>query len=481
MKILIITLLATGLFSTINHTAAQQLTKYQKWEQPSYFRGFNVGLWCSDSECEKTQDDINALKNTGANLAQINVYGVGFRFPEHPYEINPEGIEWISRMVNFCRNAELQYTIAVRSGPGRYDVSDGIMSPIWGSENQYQVEMYGKMLKEIAVEFLPDTLFVGLNLTVEPDPYSEEYLSPADLKQTLTNNNVDLYQIYKTWIDSVRIVAPQLPLIVQSAQYSSPEYWGDPIFLKRQDDPFIVYDFHTYEPYMDFTHFEGINGVSYPVIAWNETIQDDVLWDKTFYTDVVFAKVKSFQQTYNVPIFMGEFGMLFPQHNGEKYLKDIYDIAINYKWHFALWSWRADGNNGEIHFNYERFDEVSGGANYWNIVNMFFLENTTAINNNEKNNVPTEYVLYQNYPNPFNPSTIISYQLPVSSRTTIKVFDVLGNEVTTLVYKEQSAGEYKVNFNCNELVSGVYYYQLNINSLKYSKVFSDTKKLILIK
>ena len=145
---------------------------------------------------------------------------------------------------------------------------------------------------------------------------------------------------------------------MQSAQYSSPEYWGDPVFIQKQDDPFIVYDFHTYEPYMDFTHFEGINGVSYPVIAWNETIQDDVLWDETFYTDVVFAKVREFQLTYNVPIFMGEFGMLFPQTNGEKYLKDIYSIARRYNWHFALWAWRSDGTNGEVYFNYERFDEV---------------------------------------------------------------------------------------------------------------------------
>jgi Cellulase (glycosyl hydrolase family 5)/Secretion system C-terminal sorting domain len=468
-------------YSIFTPNEAQSLTKFQKWEQPSYFRGFNVGLWCSDSECEKTQNDINALKYTQANLAQINVYGVGFRYPEYPYEINSEGIEWISRMVNYCRNAKLQYTIAVRSGPGRYDVSDEIMSPIWEDENQYQVEMYGKMLKEIAEEFLPDTLFVGLNLTVEPDPYSSEYLSPADLKEALIKNNVDLYNIYKTWIDSVRTVAPQLPLIVQSTQYSSPEYWGDPVFIKKQDDPFIVYDFHTYEPFMDFTHLETINGASYPVRSWNETVQEEVLWDNTFYSDVVFAHVRAFQLAYNVPIFMGEFGMLLPQVTGEKYLLDIYKIARRYNWHFALWAWRSDGPNGEVYFNYERFDEVSRGGNYWGIVSTFFVDNTTAVYDNQKSVYPNTFKLFSNYPNPFNPSTVISYQLPVYAHIVLKVYDVLGNEMDILVNDEKPEGYYKVNFNTSKLASGVYYYQIKVFSSESSLIFMDTEKMILLK
>lgn len=483
MMILTKVIIASGIFIflIINYTAAQQLTKIQKWEQPNYFRGFNVGLWCSESDCEKTQEDIDLLKATGANLAQINVYGVGFRFPEYPYSINLEGIEWITRMVNFCRNAELQYIVAVRAGPGRYDVSDGIVRPIWNMESTDQVKMYGKMLKEMAEKFLPDTLFVGLNLTVEPDPFTQEYLSPEDLKQTLIDNEVDLYQIYKTWIDSVRNIAPALPLIVQSAQYSAPEYWKDPILIKKQADPYIVYDFHTYEPFDDYTHFATINGTTYPATAWNETREDDVLWDSTFYEDVVFANVKSFQQTHNVPVFMGEFGMLFPQNNSEKYLKDIYEIAINNKWHFALWSWRADGNSGEVDFNYERFDDVSQGSNYWNTVKSFFTDATTIINDNEKNKIPTDYVLNQNYPNPFNPSTVINYRLSVGGYTTLMVYDALGNEVAALVNEEQQVGQYQVKFDAKGLASGVYYYQLKINASGHSIGFMDTKKLVLLK
>jgi len=479
-QIEILLLAIAFLFSISIGNQAQSLSKIQKWELPNYFRGFNVGLWCSENDCEKTQEDIDALKNIGANLAQINVYGAGFRHEEFPYDINLEGIDWITRLVNFCRNTELQYTIAVRTGPGRYDVSDNIISPIWGKENTTQVKMYGKMLMEIAKKFLPDTLFVGLNLTVEPNPYSEQYLSPADLRQTLLDNEVDLYNIYKTWIDSVRTITPELPLIIQSAQYSSPEYWEDPVLIRKQDDPNIIYDFHTYEPFDDFTHFETINGSTYPATAWNETMQDYVLWDSTFYADVVFAKVKSFQKTHNVPIFMGEFGLLLPQNNGDKYLRDIYDMAINNNWHFALWSWRADGRYGEVYFNYERFDETTPGLNYWNTVKSFFSD-LTAVNANKSFDYPAGFKLFHNYPNPFNPSTVIRYEIPVGCQITIKIYDILGNEIEILLHEEQSAGYYEVNFYGSGLSSGVYYYQVKIMSLNHKIEHTDTKKMVLLK
>ena len=85
------------------------------------------------------------------------------------------------------------------------------------------------------------------------------------------------------------------------------------------------------------------------------------------------------------------------------------------------------------------------------------------------------YTLLQNYPNPFNPSTKIKYQIPDLSFVTIKVFDVLGNEIATLVNEELLAGEYEVDFNATILTSGIYFYQLN------SADFIQTKKMILLR
>ena len=98
---------------------------------------------------------------------------------------------------------------------------------------------------------------------------------------------------------------------------------------------------------------------------------------------------------------------------------------------------------------------------------------TTAIK--EKNNVPVSYSLLQNYPNPFNPSTIIKYSVAKTGPVTLKVFDILGKEVQTLVNEQQTAGNYSITFNAGNLSSGVYFYRMQSGS------FVQTKKLILIK
>jgi photosystem II stability/assembly factor-like uncharacterized protein len=93
----------------------------------------------------------------------------------------------------------------------------------------------------------------------------------------------------------------------------------------------------------------------------------------------------------------------------------------------------------------------------------------------DEHNFISTYNLEQNYPNPFNPSTVISYRLPVTSNVTLKVYDVLGNEIATLVNEELSVGEYEVEFSATGLTSGIYFYQLKAGQ------FSETKKMVLLK
>jgi Secretion system C-terminal sorting domain len=88
---------------------------------------------------------------------------------------------------------------------------------------------------------------------------------------------------------------------------------------------------------------------------------------------------------------------------------------------------------------------------------------------------PKEFKLEQNYPNPFNPTTTIQYQLPQDARVTLKVYDVLGSEVTTLINEEQEAGYKEVQFNGSSIASGMYIYRLTAGS------FSIIKKMMLVK
>ena len=88
---------------------------------------------------------------------------------------------------------------------------------------------------------------------------------------------------------------------------------------------------------------------------------------------------------------------------------------------------------------------------------------------------PTHFILYQNYPNPFNPVTTISFSLPIKSFVSLKIFDIMGRKVATIVSEELSAGTYSRQWNASNMSSGIYFYQLQAGS------FIQTKKLILLR
>jgi len=93
----------------------------------------------------------------------------------------------------------------------------------------------------------------------------------------------------------------------------------------------------------------------------------------------------------------------------------------------------------------------------------------------DDNIIANNFTLEQNYPNPFNPSTTINYTLAERSAITLKVYDVLGNEVATLVNTTQEAGKYDVKFDASSLSSGLYIYTLNTGN------FTSSKKMMLLK
>jgi hypothetical protein len=116
--------------------------------------------------------------------------------------------------------------------------------------------------------------------------------------------------------------------------------------------------------------------------------------------------------------------------------------------------------------------------------NYLFYNTSNPVYANNDESIPAGFILYQNYPNPFNPSTKIKFTIPAvtlsgveGSLVTLKVYDVLGNEVATLVNEQQSPGFYEVQFIANkyQLTSGVYFYQLLSGS------FVQTKKMVLVK
>ena len=122
------------------------------------------------------------------------------------------------------------------------------------------------------------------------------------------------------------------------------------------------------------------------------------------------------------------------------------------------------------------------GGNDYNDIHQNMLTSKNVFNSSitdilelKNNFIPKEYLLSQNYPNPFNPSTTIKYSIPNASKAIIKIYDVLGNEIETLVNEYKPAGTYELNWYAANLPSGVYFYRLQAGS------FVETKKMILIK
>ncbi|NNG26350.1 MAG: T9SS type A sorting domain-containing protein, partial [Ignavibacteriaceae bacterium] len=98
-----------------------------------------------------------------------------------------------------------------------------------------------------------------------------------------------------------------------------------------------------------------------------------------------------------------------------------------------------------------------------------------SVDENQSKLMVSNYILEQNFPNPLNPTTTIKYQIPELSFVTLKVYDVLGNEVETIVNEEKQTGSYDVEFDGTELTSGVYFFRLQAGS------FVETKKMVLMK
>ncbi len=121
---------------------------------------------------------------------------------------------------------------------------------------------------------------------------------------------------------------------------------------------------------------------------------------------------------------------------------------------------------------FEDLDNISRPQGLGFDIGCYEFTNATSV---EEENLPEALKLFQNYPNPFNPTTTVQYAIPQKSNVTLKIYDVLGNEIATLVNEEKDRGVHTVNFDASQLASGIYIYKLQAGS------FVETKKMILMK
>lgn len=185
-----------------------------------------------------------------------------------------------------------------------------------------------------------------------------------------------------------------------------------------------------------------------------------------YYTDIYYVLSNDGGKTWTAPAKV--------EGASEQHVQESYPIGAEFL--------EVDGSTGVVNFLFF-IDEIPGTSlfadnnsasynNSWNY-ESFTVNVTTDVNDNVAS--VNDFKLSQNYPNPFNPSTKIEYSIAERSNVVIKVFDMLGREVSTLVNSSKEAGSYEVNFDASNLSSGLYVYTINAGT------FTSSKKMVLMK
>ena len=229
-------------------------------------------------------------------------------------------------------------------------------------------------------------------------------------------------------------------------------------------------------------------GEPYDALIIKTDLEGNVIWEKTFggdKSDAAFSveispKGYFVTGTTNGTWWVSNSGDMWAfevDTNGDLLWERIFDIALN----DIAWSGISTSDYG---YAISGFVGYGFGGDLWQAK---LARDPSGIEPNH--NVPASYVLYQNFPNPFNPITKIKFSIPTSTLNpspyqgegqremlvTVKVYDVQGKEVTTLVSEKLPAGNYETTFNANNLSSGIYYYQLKAGN------YNATKKMVILK
>ncbi len=149
-----------------------------------------------------------------------------------------------------------------------------------------------------------------------------------------------------------------------------------------------------------------------------------------------------------------------------------------YSYNDTNWSY-INTSNSQLPSNHCRWINIDSMNNKWICTGggglaVYNESGIVSVNNNSVT-IPVDFILHQNFPNPFNPTTKINYELGITNYVSLKVYNMLGEEVATLVNEQQNAGKYSVNFQGSNLSSGMYFYKIVSGNL------TDTKKMLLVK
>jgi len=224
------------------------------------------------------------------------------------------------------------------------------------------------------------------------------------------------------------------------------------------------------------TIFKGIINPSNP---------SEITWTHSFFPDGAIARPSAASTKLGI-IFVGGDSGFSSNYRGSTFLSLFNEEGNVRKW-FPLNSMPTRRTNMGTSLATNGFDSVwaiGGFANgvQLNTNEVLYIPDTLKINRtlDFTNAIPEAYHLYQNYPNPFNPITSIRFELQSSGSVTLKVYNIIGQEMITLVNNNLELGVYETKFDASQIPSGVYFYRLNVVG-NNGKIYSETKKMVLLK
>jgi hypothetical protein len=309
----------------------------------------------------------------------------------------------------------------------------GLNGTSWDSLSRfnYEYNIQGQLTQYIIQEYINSNWENFLRVSLEYDLNGNEI-------QNLTEEWQNSWQYLHLFNNYFSNINRRDSLLFQVWNSTEWENYGKTAFTYNQQTGFLEYfigkiwNNGTWENYINRRITNDQNG--------NQTLQEDQLWDGNNWEN----SIRRFFTYDGLNYTLTAYCELW---NGSQWYLDDGDIIIK----------NPDGFRIGFIMN-----------------NVFIYYKTTGVND-EISYFADNYILYQNYPNPFNSSTKIKYTIPQSGKVTLKIFDLMGSEVATIVDKHQITGSYDLTFNANNLSSGIYFCQLQSGS------FKATKKLILLK
>jgi hypothetical protein len=245
----------------------------------------------------------------------------------------------------------------------------------------------------------------------------------------------------------------------------------------------LIVEIHYYTPWQfcGLTQDESWGRMFYYWGAGYHSATDttrNATWGEESDVEYLFGLMKTKFIDAGIPVINGEFAA-FRRTLSPPSDQTLHNASIEYFHRYVV---QSAISNGIIPFHWDvnmgLFNRSTGAVRDRALLNAIMQGAgilPTNIPDETNLNIPTEFRLEQNYPNPFNPTTVISYSIPHSSSVTLKVYDVIGKKVSSLVNQNQQAGKYDVSFDASGLSNGVYFYTIIAGN------FSSTKKMLLIK